>query len=204
MTLTSYLAFIAASATLALLPGPNVALIIANSLSHGVRHGLLSVAGTASAMLPQMILTLVGLSALLSLPGSWLDIARGAGVVYLLYLGLRQWCSPPSQNTQKTPNKNHYKSAYWQGFMISATNPKTLLFYAAFFPQFISETHSVTGQIAILCATFITVVSLIDAGWAALAGYAAPRLSRSANLHGKISGTFLILAACGLALARHL
>jgi len=88
-SLELYLAFIASVAVLILVPGPNVALIIADSIAHGPRYGLITVAGTASAMVLQLAVTTLGLGALLSVLADWFEWIRRVGVAYLAYLGIR-------------------------------------------------------------------------------------------------------------------
>src|SRR6185369_974295 len=94
MTFDLYLAFIAATVVLILIPGPNVALIVANSVAHGPRAGLLTVAGTGSAMVLQLALTVLGMSTLLLVLADWFELLRWAGVAYLLWIGLQAWRSP--------------------------------------------------------------------------------------------------------------
>src|SRR6185369_16297618 len=89
-----YLAFIAAVTVLMVIPGPNVALIVANSVAHGSRYGLLTVAGTSTAMLLQLGLVAVGMTPLLGALGSWFELLRWIGVAYLVYLGIREWRAP--------------------------------------------------------------------------------------------------------------
>src|ERR1700687_4704910 len=90
-----YLTFVAATAILILIPGPNVALIVANSVAYGTRFGLLTVAGTSSAMVLQLALTALGMTALLGTLATWFEWIRWIGVFYLLWLGVRQWRAPP-------------------------------------------------------------------------------------------------------------
>src|SRR5690349_22655201 len=86
-----YFAFVAAVTVLMLIPGPNVALIVANSVAYGPRYGLLTVGGTSSAMLIQLALTALGMTELLGTLGGWFEWIRWIGVACLLYLGLTLW-----------------------------------------------------------------------------------------------------------------
>jgi threonine/homoserine/homoserine lactone efflux protein len=87
-----YLGFVFITVVLGLIPGPNLALIIANSIAHGPRYGLVTVAGTVSAQVIQLIAVSLGLTALLESLGVWFTVLRWLGVIYLLWLGYRQWC----------------------------------------------------------------------------------------------------------------
>jgi len=89
-----FLAFAAAVIVLMLIPGPNVALVIANGVAYGPKYGLLTVAGTSSAMVVQLCLTALGMTELLGTLGVWFEWLRWIGVAYLVYLGIAQWRSP--------------------------------------------------------------------------------------------------------------
>lgn len=194
--------FVFATIILGLIPGPNVALTVANSLAHGTRHGLLTVAGTSSAMVPQLILTVLGLSTFIAALSQWFDVLRWAGVAYLLYLGIRE-CLAPVQDLAHMPARPlSVREIYWRGFLVSLTNPKTLLFYGAFFPQFITGMDRVIEQLIVLAVVFVAVISCVDSLWACLAGYARRYLLGKTVWRNRISGGFLIIAAVLLALIR--
>ena len=93
---------------------------------------------------------------------------------------------------------------FWQGVLVSATNPKTLLFYAAFFPQFLDPSRPPGPQLLLLCATFLIVATVLDGAYAIFAGQLRPWLRdrRRARLRNRLTGSCLIAAALGLALAR--
>jgi homoserine/homoserine lactone efflux protein len=197
-----YLAFVLATTVLILIPGPNVSLIVANAIAYGTRFGLLTVAGTSAAMLPQLALTALGMTAVLGALAMWFEWLRWLGVAYLLWLGVRQWRAPPVDLTRTRPQPRSTRAIVARGFLVSLTNPKTLLFYGAFFPQFISIDRPLAPQIALLCATFLVVATLLDGAWALLAGRARGVLAARPRLRNRLSGGMLIGAGVGLALAR--
>jgi threonine/homoserine/homoserine lactone efflux protein len=197
-----YFAFVAATAILMLIPGPNVALIVANSLARGTRVGLLTVAGTSCAMVPQLLLVLLGMSAALTVLSDWFAWLRWIGVAYLVYLGIKQWRTPADDLLGVRAEQESNRAIFARGFLVSLTNPKTLLFYGAFFPQFIDPHHEAMPQFAILSATFLTLAVLLDSSWAMLAGHTRPLLQTRATLRNRLSGSLLLGAALGLALAR--
>lgn len=201
MHLELYLGFVLATTFLILIPGPNVSLIVANSIAHGTRYGLLTVAGTTSAIVVQLALTALGLSAMLGVLASWIEWVRWIGVAYLLYLGIRQWNAPPVDLTQTRPQPRSFRAIALRGFLISLTNPKTLLFYSAFFPQFISPDAPIAPQVAVLSVTFMAIAGVLDCAWALLAGRARGALTMRGRLRNRLSGGFLIGAGIGLALA---
>jgi threonine/homoserine/homoserine lactone efflux protein len=197
-----YFAFALATAILMLIPGPNVSLIVANSIAYGTRFGLLTVAGTSAAMILQLALTALGMAAVLGALAGWFEILRWVGVLYLLYLGIRQWRAPPVDLTRTQPQPRSARAIWLRGLLVSLTNPKTLLFYGAFFPQFVIPGGRLVPQLALLCATFITLAVAIDGLWALLAGRARFLLASRGRLRNRLSGGMLIAAGAGLALAR--
>jgi len=197
-----YLAFVLATSVLILIPGPNVSLIVANSLAYGTGFGLLTVAGTSAAMLPQLALTALGMTAVLGALAQWFEWLRWLGVVYLIWLGVRQWRAPPVDLTTTAPQPRSARGIVARGFLVSLTNPKTLLFYGAFFPQFVSIDRPLAPQVVLLCATFLAVATVLDGGWALLAGRARGVLAARPRLRNRLSGGMLIGAGVGLALAR--
>lgn len=197
-----FIPFVLATIVLGLIPGPNVALTVANSLAHGTRYGLLTVAGTSSAMIPQLVLTVLGMSAFIALLADWFDILRWLGVIYLVYLGIRQWIAPVEDLAHMKPKPLSVKEIYCRGFLVSLTNPKTILFYGAFFPQFITPDADVGMQLIILSVTFLMVITFVDSLWALLAGQARYYLLGKTAWCNRISGGFLIVAAILLALIR--
>ena len=202
IALDLYIAFVAATTILMLIPGPNVALIVANSVGHGTRYGLLTVAGTSAAILVHMVLTVIGLAALLGSLGARFEWVRWIGVLYLLWLGIRQWRAPAIDLTATRPQPRSERAIVLRGFVVSLTNPKTLLFYGAFFPQFLSRERSL-GELLLLASTFVVIAVTVDGGWALLAGRLRFLLARHGKLRNRLSGGLLIGAGLGLAAARH-
>ena len=193
MSLELYLAFCLASAVLILIPGPNVALIVANSVAHGPRYGLLTVAGTTSAAVIQLILTVLGMTTLLTMMADWFDWLRWLGVAYLVYLGVRAWRAMPIDLTKARPEPRSPRNIYLRGFLVSLTNPKTLLFFGAFFPQFIDPTRDYVLQIAVMGATAMVISAISDSLYALASGTAGRALSaRRVGLLSRLSGGCLI------------
>jgi homoserine/homoserine lactone efflux protein len=201
MHMPLYLGFVLASTILILIPGPNVSLIVANSIAYGTRYGLLTVAGTSSAIVVQLALATLGLTAMLDMLAGAFEWIRWIGVAYLLYLGVRQWTAAPVDLTRTRPQPRSIRAIALRGFLISLTNPKTLLFYGAFFPQFLSSDAPIGPQVLLLSITFLGIAAALDTGWALLAGRARGVLAIRGRLRNRLSGGFLIGAGIGLALA---
>lgn len=203
MSLDLYLAFVVACAILILIPGPNVALIVANSVAHGVRYGLVTVAGTASAMVLQLALVVLGASTALAVLAGVFDWLRWVGVAYLVWLGVRAWRAPPVDLAHTEAERRSAAAIFARGFLVSLTNPKTLLFYGAFLPQFVATGGGeTTRQLLMLAATFLAIAVLLDGAWAVLAGRLRRLLATHARLRSRLTGGLLIGAGVGLALAR--
>ena len=202
MPIELYLAFVAASAVLILIPGPNVALIVANSVAHGTRFGLLTVAGTSSAVVIHLTLTVLGAAAVLSLLAASFDWLRWAGVIYLVYLGIVAWRSPATDLGQTKPLARSARLIYARGLLVGLTNPKTLLFYGAFLPQFIVPGPTAADQLLLLAVTFLVVALVLDGLWAILAGRLRRLLVAHARVHHRLTGGLLVGAGLGLAVAR--
>ena len=185
-------AFAAATAVLMLIPGPNFALIVANSLRFGIRAGLLTVAGTSAAMVAQLAVASLGVTAIFGALSETFGILR--------WLGVRAWAEPAgdlSPTRAAPPSKT-----FGRGFFVSLTNPKTLAFYAAFLPQFLDASAPLGPQMAILSLTFVAIALAVDSGWAILAGRARGLVARFGRARNRLTGVVLIGAALGLALAR--
>ncbi len=198
----SWFAFVAAVGLLMLIPGPNVALIVANSVAYGSRYGVLTLAGTSSAMVVQLCLTALGLAELLAATGAVFEWLRWIGVAYLIYLGVAQWRAPAVDLSTTRPEPKSLRSIYGRGLVVSLTNPKTLLFYGAFFPQFVAPGRPAGPQLWVLSLTFIAVALLVDTGWAFAAGRARGVLASHGRLRNRLTGGVLIGAGAALALAR--
>ncbi len=203
MSVETYVAFVLATTVLMLMPGPNATLIMSNSIARGARVGLFTVLGGSVAISLHMLLVCVGLVSLMAALGHWMEWIRWAGVFYLLWLGWRAWRANAAAEAAG-PTVRDARRGFWQGFMVATTNPKLLLFYAAFFPQFVSLEAAPWTQLLLLCATFVTIQVVCDCAYAVLAGRLAHRLRgpRGVYWRQKLTGAFLVGTGIGLAMAR--
>ncbi len=203
VNLNLWIAFIFASALLALIPGPIVTLVVANSLAQGTRAGVANVFGTLVGNIVLFTIGGLGLAWVLSELAHWFDILRWAGAAYLFYLGIKQWrAKPVSLGDQQATTKSH--SLFLQGVVVAITNPKTIIFFAAFFPQFMDPTLSASGQLVVLSITFLVVAGSLDTLYAVLAGRLRPVLTgeRRGRIRNKLTGALLMGTGVALAFAR--
>jgi threonine/homoserine/homoserine lactone efflux protein len=194
-------ALIFATLVLVAIPGPNVALIVANTLRRGHRIGVLTVLGTTLGVSLQLMLVATGLATLLSQGAQLLFWVRLIGAGYLVFLGLRAWREPQANlDTEHASAESGAKLAV-QGFAYAAFNPKTLLFNAAFLPQFIGLDSGAVDWVKTSCI-YILVLFVGDLAWVALSDRARPIIARFGRLRSKLTGAFLVLAGVGLAVVR--
>ena len=197
-----YPLFALAVALLILTPGPNVALIVANSVAHGTRPGLMTAAGAVAANSVHLLFVGFGLGEAMGAIGHVFEWVRWAGVAYLVVLGLRTWRGPVADLGAVQAGGGRGAAMFGRAVLVGLTNPKTLLFLGAFFPQFIALDRPVGPQVWTMCATYFLLAALIDSLWAVAAGRARGMLRRHARLRNRVSGGLLMGAGLGLALAR--
>src|SRR4051794_38759222 len=195
-------AFVAATAVLMLIPGPNVALIVANSLAYGARWGVLTVAATSSASMLQLGLVALGMASVLAQLGSWFEWITWAGVAYLVFLGVQQWRAISPDLKGVRPQPKSLARIFGRAIAVSLTNPKTLLFYAAFFPQFVSPASAPGPQLVMLAVLYLLIAFTLDSVWALSAARLRGAISTRSRLPNRASGAVLIGAGVGLALTR--
>ena len=192
------IALAAATLVLVIIPGPNAALIVANSIRYGIRMGSVTVLGTTVGVALQLATVLLGMAAIIEVAAGALTWIRWAGVAYLIWLGVSTWREPTEDLSKITAAP----AVFWRACMVAAVNPKTLLFNAAFLPQFVPSDGNATTQLAVVSGVFLMVLLLGDMLWALSAGTARQLLDKHAAARNKITGGFLVAAAIGLALSR--
>lgn len=144
-------------------PGPNMLLVMTHSVRHGFKDSMATMLGCMTALLIMLSISAAGLGALLEAWPVVFDTLRWIGAAYLAWLGYKCWRSPVPEDgsteasAQFTPSKRSKSALFKQGFLIASSNPKALVFAAAFFPQFIDTHHPALGQFSILLTTFAVV-----------------------------------------------
>lgn len=201
MDLTSAFLLATATAALVAIPGPNVALFIANTLAHGARYGCATVTGTTIGIAIQLAIVVLGLSALLQIAASARIWLKWAGVLYLVFLGIRAWCAGIEDLERPKAAGGTMSRLFLQGLLLAIANPKTLIFIAAFLPQF-TGSDPTAGRMVIAATIYLSIVFAGDMLWVAAAHVSRPAVMQLGRLRHKLTGALFVGAGIGLALAR--
>ena len=202
MSIELYLAYLLACFVVVIVPGPTVSLIVANSLTYGTRAGLLNILGTQLGLAVMMAIVLVGLASIIGTMGFWFDWVRLAGAAYLVWLGWKLIRDPGALGDPKRVPAPR-GGFVLQGFLVLMSNPKALLMFGAFIPQFVDPKGDYVWQVVLLGVTAMATAAIFDSGYAVLSGSARQFMSeRRVRLVSRISGGFLIGGGLWLALAR--
>ena len=197
-----YFAYLLATIVIVIVPGPTVTLIVANSLTHGTRAGLLNVAGTQAGLAVCIGIVALGLASVMQAIGWWFDWLRILGVAYLIWLGWKLIRSTGAIDVGAAARKPR-GGFLLQGFLVMMSNPKTLFFFGAFIPQFIDPARDYLSQIMILGPTAMVVALASDGLYAIAVGRARSLLTqRRVRFINRASGACLIGGGLWLALSR--
>jgi threonine/homoserine/homoserine lactone efflux protein len=188
--LEPWLAFVAASIVLLIIPGPTILTVISYSVAHGRRANVALVAGVALGDSTALVLSLVGVGALLAASAFWFSIVKWVGGLYLIYLGVKLLRAGASVSDITTPA---VPASRWRLFAntcaVTALNPKGIIFFVAFLPQFTSTHADVNRQLWIFAVTFVVLATINATLYAIFAAsarklLASPRAQRRFNLAG--------------------
>ncbi len=203
MELQVYLAFVVATTIMISLPGPSVLLTVAHSISFGWKHALSTVAGATTGIAVQLIVAAIGLSSLLNGVAEVFEWLRWGGAAYLVYLGIKQWRSA-SEALEFDTSTVSKTNLFVQGLVTTILNPKSLIFIAAFLPQFIDAARPLGLQFTFIVPTFLMITFTVTSFWALVAGKARGFLQSQRAFQSvlRTAGGLMIIAGVGLALAR--
>ncbi|MDQ0395275.1 LysE family translocator [Labrys monachus] len=191
MALDHWLAFVAASAVLLAIPGPTVLLVISYALGHGRRSAGATVAGVALGDFTAMTASMLGLGALLATSAAIFTALKWIGAAYLIYLGVKLWRAPVSgaSGAPAAGKASRAGRIFLHAYVVTALNPKSILFFVAFLPQFLDAGRPLAMQMAIFEATFLVLATLNAGLYAAMASMARttirrPTVQRAVNRTG--------------------
>ena len=207
MTLDTWWLFLGAIVLIASTPGPNVLYVTTRSIQFGLGTSAVAMAGCLLALVLMLVGSVAGLSALLlTLPLAF-DILRYLGAAYLIWLGIQMWRAPDEpqdlSGTAPAVRRASLAATFRGGFLVGISNPKLLIFAAAFFPQFITRSAPWLPQFALLVATFVMVELLFYVAYALSGRRLADRLMRGPwrRWFNRVSGA--IFAGFGCVLLRY-
>lgn len=204
MDIHLFFAFCLAFTILAILPGPIVTLVVANSLNYGTRSGLATVTGANVGNTLLLGAIAVGLVTIFSLVSEVFAVVRWIGAGYLIWLGVKAWRASPDETSavpsSTTPRSD--RAVFLQGFVVAVTNPKAITFFIAFLPQFVDPHLPAAPQLLALSTASVVIGVLSDGVYALLAGRVRGWLTAPGRrrLQSQLAGTLLIGTGCGLLL----
>jgi threonine/homoserine/homoserine lactone efflux protein len=197
MSFQLWVAFVVASGVVLVIPGPTILTVISYSIAHGRRANVPLVAAVALGDTTALAVSLFGLGALLSASAFWFTVVKSAGCAYLLYLGLKLLLRGA---TSSAPAVSARPDSQWKLFantyVVTALNPKSVVFFVAFLPQFVNYDADVARQLGVLAITFVSMAALTAASYAIFAASAGEALSStSARRRFDILGGLLLVSA---------
>ena len=196
MNIEVWISFVLASMILCLSPGPTVFLVMGQSLSHGKKSALPLVAGVLTGDVIAMIVSFAGLGALLATSAILFSAFKWVAAAYLFYLGIRAWRSKAIlQETEPSFSKN--KKIFKEALLVTALNPKGIIFFIAFFPLFMDASKPALMQMIIMALTFLFVSAFSASFYSLFSGYLRSKVKskKFQSMFNKVSGTMLIGAA---------
>lgn len=198
MSFELWLAFAAASAVLLAIPGPTILLVISYALGHGKNAARATVAGAALGDFTAMTASMLGLGVLLATSATLFTVLKWVGAAYLIYLGIKLWRAPVSDSEVSADTKDLPKERplriFLHTYVVTALNPKSIIFFVAFLPQFMDASKPVLPQMIIFETTFLVLATLNAAFYALMASMARksirkPGVQRAVN---RIGGSLMI------------
>ncbi|MEU5848733.1 LysE family translocator [Saccharopolyspora shandongensis] len=179
MDLGIVLAFIGAAAVISLVPGPDMMFILANGISSGPRGGVVAALGMSSGIVVHTVVAALGLTAIFQAVPVALEVVRIAGVVFLLYLAVQSWRASAMAEVQAAPARS-LRRIYALAVLTNVSNPKVILFYLAFVPQFVSTqaTWPIPVQLLVLGGLLVVVGISVDASVGLTSGWLSNVLLR--------------------------
>lgn len=183
MSLDHWLAFCLASAIVLAIPGPTILLVISYALGHGRKVAGATVAGVTLGDFTAMTASMLGLGALLMTSATIFTILKWIGAAYLVYLGIKLWRAPvgaPGETEAGVPIRTAERPfrIFLHSYVVTALNPKSIIFFVAFLPQFVDVGRPIVPQLAIFEATFLVLATLNAAAYALLASLARQQIRR--------------------------
>ena len=201
MNVELFTAFLLITVILIVTPGPIVTLVISTGATRGMRAALTTVAGTTLGNVVLLASIALGLNWVLSNANVLFEVLRWGGAAYLIWLGVQAWRGAGKTSQTVSPGGRVY---FTRGVLVAVSNPKTLVFFTAFLPQFIDPNLPAGRQLAVMCAVSAVLAAMTDSAWAVASGLGRAWFMKPtrAKFLGRLSGTVLIGGGVWLSLAR--
>lgn len=201
MNFETWLTFVAASLLLTMTPGPSIILGMVHSLHFGIGKTFFTALGDISANMVQMLVVAAGLGVVLAQSALAFSVIKWTGVAVLLFMGWRAWCAPVSiEAPSAARTRDSRRQLFLSGFLVAVSNPKALVFFTAFFPQFIDPARRLDMQLLVMCPTMAALDFLFVMLYAAGANGMLGFLRQRPLLLNRLSGSVLMSAAAFLGL----
>jgi homoserine/homoserine lactone efflux protein len=201
MDIDTWLIYLAAATGLSVSPGPNGLLALTHGALHGRRKALYTIFGGAAGFIAVIALSIFGIGALLKASLVWLTVMKWIGGAYLVWLGVQVWRAPPVGIEISGAGDNRAGwSLFRQGALSALTNPKGILFFAAFLPQFIDPARNLVVQFAVMAGTFAAVEIAIEMFIAGMAHRISPWLRRVGRRFTQACGGVFVTIGAALPL----
>lgn len=201
--LATLLPYLLACFLLAIVPGPTVTVILANSLARGTLAGLSIVLGTQLGLIGMILVVALGLEAVIGFMAFAFDWIKLAGAAYLIWLGFNMVRSRGELGDPGSVPKKSYRRLVLDGFLVIWSNPKALIFLGAFLPQFVATERAAFPQVLLLGLFFMLIAGASDSVYAVLAGQARGMISAArVRLLSRVSGVVLMIGGVWLALVK--
>jgi len=197
MMLESWIAFVVASTILLLVPGPTITIVVSYALARGRSSAWATVSGATLGDFTAMTVSLAGTGAVLAASATSFTALKLLGAAYLIWLGIQLWRADPSAARDATNEReSSTASMFWNCYVVTALNPKSIVFFIAFVPQFVNSGEPVLMQFVILAVTFLILAATTLTVWATLAGNLRAGLQKPCAVRAmnRIGGSFLIVA----------
>lgn len=207
MPLELWFAFSLTSIVLLVVPGPTVMLVVSYAMGYGRRTAWATVPGVALGDFTAMTISLAGAGAVLAASATLFAILKYVGAAYLIWLGIKLWRAEPSlELPDQAVAVKGQRSMFWSAYIVTALNPKSIVFFIAFLPQFVVPAHPALPQFLILGTTFLVLATVSAAIWAIAAGEMRARFRKPATLKmvNRFGGGFMIGAGLLTAAARRI
>lgn len=203
MAFDTWLVYFLATIALSLTPGPNGLLALTHGALYGWRKTLFTVSGGALGFSMVVALSMVGIGTLLQASANFLVIMKLVGGAYLIWLGLQVWKSPaPNLCIQADASAQGGGALFQQGLLSALANPKAILFFSAFLPQFIDPERSLFTQFVVMSATFVVIEIITEMLIANLAFRVRGWLQRSGRRFNQACGAMFVAIGAWLPLSR--